>query len=207
MKKLLVLLFALFILFSGAKVLAAQGVDCQNIKFPNLSALGFELKNEHIYEDSRLGISRSYLLSRGHTLTYYSFDNGYDVINQKVLDSELASGVRHIIERHKIDPKLVNFQFQDDARYLNMDKFNEFGMQEFVNQVVYMTSKGDVSSGVSTLLDIITIGTDGKCIYKVRSSRFIPLVQKNNLKKLLQDFEYVLIQFYQYNAIFKQTNS
>ena len=46
MKKLLALLFALFILFSFTKVLAAQGVDCQNIKFPNLSALGFELKNE-----------------------------------------------------------------------------------------------------------------------------------------------------------------
>ena len=207
MKKLLILLFALFILFSGTKVLAAQGVDCQNIKFPNLSALGFELKNEQIYEDSRLGISRSYLLSRGHTLTYYSFDNGYDFINQEVLDSELASGVRHIIERYNKDPQLVNFQFQDDTRYLNMDKFNEFGMQEFVNQGVYMTSKGDVLSGVTTLLDIITIGTDGKCIYKVRLSRFIPLVQKNNLKKLLQDFEYVLIQFYQYNAIFKQTNS
>ena len=207
MKKLLILLFALFILFSGTKVFAAQGVDCQNIKFPNLSALGFELKNEQIYEDSRLGISRSYLLSRGHTLTYYSFDNGYDFINQEVLDSELASGVRHIIERYNKDPQLVNFQFQDDTRYLNMDKFNEFGMQEFVNQGVYMTSKGDVLSGVSTLLDIITIGTDGKCIYKVRSSRFIPFSVETNLKKLIQDFEYVLIQFYQYNAIFKQTNS
>jgi hypothetical protein len=207
MKKLLVLPFALFILFSGTKVFAAQGVDCQNIKFPNLSKLGFELKNEKVYEDSRLGISRSYLLSPGHTFTYYSFDNGHDYLNQKVLDSELASGVRHIIERHKIDPQLDNFQFQDDATYLKMDKFNEFGMQEFVNQGVYMTSKGDVLSGVSTVLDIITIGTDGKCIYKVRSTRFIPFLVETNLEKLLQDFEYVLIQFYQYNAIFKQTNS
>ena len=130
-----------------------------------------------------------------------------DFINQEVLDSELASGVRHIIERYNKDPQLVNFQFQDDTQYLNMDKFNEFGMQEFVNQGVYMTSKGDVLSGVSTLLDIITIGTDGKCIYKVRSSRFIPFSVETNLKKLIQDFEYVLIQFYQYNAIFKQTNS
>ena len=207
MKKLLALLFSIFFLLSGTKVFAAQGVDCQNIKFPNLSELGFELKNEKVYEDSRLGISRSYLLSPGHTFTFYSFDNGYDVINQEVLDSELSSGVGHIIKRHKTDPKLVNFQFQDDARYLNMDKFNEFGMQEFVNQGVYMTSKGDVLSGVSTLLDIITIGTDGKCIYKVRSSRFIPFLVETNLKKLLQDFEYVLIDIYQYNAIFKQTNS
>ena len=207
MKKLPLLLLSLFILFSGTKVFAAQGVDCQNIKFPNLSELGFELKNETVYEDSRLGISRSYLLSPGHTFTYYSFDNGYDVINQEVLDSELSSGVGHIIKRHKTDPKLVNFQFQDDARYLKMDKFNEFGMQEFVNQGVYMTSKGDVLSGVSSVLDIITIGTDGKCIYKVRSSRFIPFLVETNLKKLLQDFEYILIQFYQYNAIFKQTNS
>jgi len=207
MKKLLLLLLSLFILFSGTKVFAAQGVDCQNIKFPNLSELGFELKNETVYEDSRLGISRSYLLSPGHTFTYYSFDNGYDVINQEVLDSELSSGVGHIIKRHKTDPKLVNFQFQDDARYLNIDKFNEFGMQEFINQGVFMTAIGDVASGLETVLEIITIGTDGKCIYKVRSSSFIPLVQKNNLKKFMQDFEYVLIEFYQYNAIFKQTNS
>lgn len=207
MKKLFILPFALFILFSGTKVLAAQGVDCQNIKFPNLSELGFKLKNEKVYEDNQLGISRSYLLSPGHTFTYYSFDNGYDYLNQKVLDSELASGVRHIIERHKLDSQLDNFQFQDDATYLKMDKFNEFGMQEFINQGVYMTSKGDVLSGVSTVLDIITIGTDGKCIYKVRSTRFIPFLVETNLVKLLQDFEYVLIQFYQYNAIFKQTNS
>ena len=206
MKKLLILLFSIFFLFSGTKVLAAQGVDCQNIKFPNLSTLGFKLKNETFYDDNRLGVSRSYELSKGH-ITFYSFDNGYDFINQEVLDSELASGVRHIIERYNKDPQLVNFQFQDDTRYLNMDKFNEFGMQEFVNQGVYMTSKGDVLSGVSTLLDIITIGTDGKCIYKVRSSRFIPFSVETNLKKLIQDFEYVLIQFYQYNAIFKQTNS
>ena len=72
MKKLLILLFALFILFSGTKVLAAQGVDCQNIKFPNLSALGFKLKNEHFYDDNRLGVSRSYERSKGHIFTYYS---------------------------------------------------------------------------------------------------------------------------------------
>ena len=205
MKKLLALLFSIFFLFSGTKVFAAQGVDCQNIKFPNLSTLGFKLKNETFYDDNRLGVSRSYELSKGHTFTFYSFDNGYDFINQDILDSTLASGVRDIIERYK-RPQLSNFQLQDDAQYLNMDKFNEFGMQEFINQGVFMTAIGDVSSGVATILDIITIGTDGKCMHKVRSSTFIPLGQKNNLEKFIQDFEYVLIEFYQYNAIFKQTN-
>jgi len=206
MKKLLILLFSLFFLFSGTKVFAAQGFDCQNIKFPNLSALGFKLRNETFYDDNRLGVSRSYEHSKGPIFTYYSFDNGYDVINQDVLDSTLASGVGDIFNIYK-SPKMSNFQLQDDARYLNIDKFNEFGMQEFINQGVFMTAIGDVASGLETVLEIITIGTDGKCIYKVRSSSFIPLVQKNNLKKFMQDFEYVLIEFYQYNAIFKQTNS
>ena len=205
MNKLLALLFSIFFLFSGTKVLAAQGVDCQNIKFPNLSTLGFKLKNETFYDDNRLGVSRSYELSKGH-ITFYSFDNGYDFINQDILDSTLASGVREIYDIYKL-PKMSNYQLQDDAQYLNMGKFNEFGMQEFINQGVFMTAIGDVASGLETVLEIITIGTDGKCIYKVRSSSFIPLVQKNNLKKFMQDFEYVLIEFYQYNAIFKQTNS
>ena len=194
MKKLLVLLFSLLFLFSGTKVFAAQGVDCQNIKFPNLSTLGFKLKNETFYDDNRLGVSKSYELSKGH-ITFYSFDNGYDFINQDILDSTLASGVRDIYDIYKL-PKMSNYQLQDDAQYLNMGKFNEFGMQEFINQGVFMTAIGDVSTGVGTTLEITTIGTDGKCMYKVRSSTFIPLVQKNNLKKFIQDFEYALIDFY-----------
>ena len=175
--------------------MAAQGVDCQNIKFPNLSTLGFKLINETFYDDNRLGVSRSYEHSKGPIFTFYSFDNGYDFINQEVLDYFLASGVGDIIESYK-RPENSNFQLQDDARYLNMDKFNEFGMQEFINQGVFMTAVGGVSTGVATTLDIITIGTDGKCMYKVRSSTFIPLVQKNNLKNFIQDFEYILIDFY-----------
>ena len=195
MKKLLVLLFSIFFLFSGTKVFAAQGVDCQNIKFPNLSTLGFKLKNETFYDDNRLGVSRSYEHSKGPIFTFYSFDNGYDFINQKVLDDTLFSGVGDIIESYKL-PENSNFQLQDDARYLNVDKFNEFGMQEFINQGGFMTAVGGVSTGVETTLEIITIGTDGKCMYKVRSSSFIPLVQKNNLKNFIQDFEYILIDFY-----------
>ena len=205
MKKLLILLFSIFFLFSGTKVLAAQGVDCQNIKFPNLSALGFKLNNETVYDVNSLGVSRSYERSKGHIFTYYSFDNGYDFINQEALDSILASGVRDIVERYK---QSSNFQLQDDARYLNMNKFNEFGMQEFINQGVFMTAIEKNSSEPARILDIITIGTDGKCMHKVRSSTFIPPGFKGNiLEKFIQDFEYVLIEFYQYNAIFKQTNS
>ena len=179
MKKLLLLLFSLFILFSGTKVFAAQGVDCQNIKFPNLSTLGFKLINETFYDDNRLGVSRSYELSKGH-ITFYSFDNGYDFINQDILDSTLASGVRDIYDIYKL-PKMSNYQLQDDAQYLNMDKFNEFGMQEFINQGVFMTAIEKNSSEPARILDIITIGTDGKCMHKVRSSTFIPPGFKGNI--------------------------
>ena len=57
MKKLLILLFSIFFLFSGTKVFAAQGVDCQNIKFPNLSTLGFKLKNETNWNIIKDGMS------------------------------------------------------------------------------------------------------------------------------------------------------
>ncbi len=47
MKKLLILLFSIFFLFLlGKNVWAAQGVDCADIKIPDLSGIDYRLTDE-----------------------------------------------------------------------------------------------------------------------------------------------------------------
>ena len=71
MKKLLTLLFSIFFLFlSGTNVWAAQGVDCADIKAPDLSELDYRLPDEWVYQDSRLGKSLNYVHSAFDFLTY-----------------------------------------------------------------------------------------------------------------------------------------
>ena len=166
MKKLLILLFSISFLFlSGTNAWAAQGVDCSNIEPPNLSEYGLVKKIYH--EDERLGISLMYQRGQSDILSYISFDNGYDFIDQEVLDSTLAGAYQDIDQRYDMTRE-ENYELQDDAQYLNMEGFNKIGMQKFINQGVYLTSIEKNSSEPIKKMEIITVGTDGYCIHKVR---------------------------------------
>ena len=195
MKKLLVLLFSISFLFlSGTNAWAAQGVDCRNIEPPNLSEYGLIKKTD--YEEERLGKSLMYQRGQSDVLTYYSYDNGYDFIDQEVLDSTLAGAFQDIVQRYDMTRE-ENYELQDDAQYLNMEKFNELGMQKFINQGVYLTSIEKNSSEPMKKIEIITVGTDGYCIHKVRWTAFIyPELQPLPNNTILEYFEGLLGAFY-----------
>ena len=208
MKKLLILLFSIFFLFiSGTKVWAAQGVDCADIKAPDLSELDYRLTDERVYQDSRLGKSLNYVHPFDF-LTYYSFDGGVDFIDQEVLDSQLASAVGEIFQRYssgsfggrsEYPVNVLNYELQDDARYLNIKafRFNEVGMQKFINQGVLMYAKEKNSPEPIKIIEIVTVGTDGYCIHKVRWTTLInPEIESLPSNQFLEYFESLLIDFY-----------
>ena len=206
MKKLLILLFSTFFLFlPSANVWAAQGVDCAEIKPPDLSELDYRLTGEKVYQDNRLGKSFTYATAFDF-LSYYSFDNGSDFIDQEVLDSQLAFAVGDIFQRYSSIGvsdgkgnyrKEENYELQDDAYYLSMEKFNELGMQKFINQGVYLTAVEKNSSDPIKKMEIITVGSDGYCIHKVRWTASInPEVQPISNNRILEYFQSLLYDFY-----------
>ena len=63
MKKTLVILVILFV---STNVWAARGVDCTDIKAPDLSdVLGFRLYDETVYQNKKWGASRPFFKKRG----------------------------------------------------------------------------------------------------------------------------------------------
>ena len=206
MKKLLILLFSTFFLFlSGTNVWAAQGVDCADIKTPDLSGIDYRLTDEKVYQESRLGKSLNYE-SAFDFLTYYSFDGGADFIDQEVLDSQLGYAVGEIFQRYssgsfggrsEYPVNVLNYELQDDARYLNIKAFNEVGMQKFINQGVLVTAIEINSQEPIKIIEIVTVGTDGYCIHKVRWTTLInPEIESLPNNQFLEYFESLLIDFY-----------
>ena len=191
MKKQRILLFSVFFLYlSGTNAWAAKGVDCSSIEPPSLS--GYVLTRNMVYDDKRLGVSQTYQRGSDDMLTYYSFDNGYDSIDQEVLDYHLAEAYQDIVHRYSLEIE-KNYELQDDAQYLNTDTFNELGMQKFVNQGVVVTSIGKNSAESDKKVEVATVGTDGYCIHKVRWTAYMPLeVQTHEVlgyfADLLDDF-------------------
>ena len=100
---------------------------------------------------------------------------------------------------------MPNYFNQDDAKYFPDEVFNEVGMQKFINQGVYMTSVQNNSSEPIKKLEIITIGTDGNCIHKVRwTTKIYPEYESTPLNKFLGNFESYLTEFY---SLFEKINS
>ena len=99
MKKLLVPIFSILLLFlSGTNVWAAKGVDCSNIEAPNLPDYSLVKNIQH--KEKRLGTSLMYQRAPSDILSYISFDNDNDVLDQKVLDFSLNQAVNLIFQRY-----------------------------------------------------------------------------------------------------------
>ena len=205
MKKLLVPIFSILLLFlSGTNVWAAKGVDCSNIEAPNLP--DYRLVKNIQHKEKRLGTSLMYQRDPSDILSYISFDNDIDVLDQKVLDFSLNQAVNLILQRYSSegiegnDGGTVNennYELQDGAYYLYVENFNKLGMQKFVNQGVYMTSIEKNSSEPIKKMEVITVGTDGYCIHKFRWTAWIdPEMQPLSNNKILEYFESLLYAFY-----------
>ena len=205
MKKLLVPIFSILLLFlSGTNVWAAKGVDCSNIEAPNLP--DYRLVKNIQHKEKRLGTSLMYQRDPSDILSYISFDNDIDVLDQKVLDFSLNQAVNLILQRYssegieRNDGSTLNennYELQDDAYYLYVENFNKLGMKKFVNQGVYMTSIEKNSSEPIKKMEVITVGTDGYCIHKFRWTAWIyPEMQPLPNNEILEYFESLLYAFY-----------
>ena len=205
MKKLLVLLFSILVLFlSGTNVWAAKGVDCSNIEAPNLP--NYRLVHNIQHKEKRLGTSLMYQRDVNDILSYISFDNDIDVLDQKVLDFSLNQAVNLIFQRYSNEGiegndggtlNENNYELQDDIYYLYMENFNKLGMQKFINKGVFMTSIEKNSSEPIKKMEVITVGTDGYCIHKFRWTAWIyPEMQPLPNNEILEYFESLLYAFY-----------
>ena len=205
MKKLLAPIFSILVLFlSGTNVWAAKGVDCSNIEAPNLP--NYRLVHNIQHKEKRLGTSLMYQRDASDILSYISFDNDIDVLDQKVLDFSLNQAVNLIFQRYSNEGiegndggtlNENNYELQDDAYYLYVENFNKLGMKKFVNQGVYMTSIEKNSSEPIKKMEVITVGTDGYCIHKFRWTAWIyPEMQPLPNNEILEYFESLLYAFY-----------
>jgi hypothetical protein len=205
MKKLLAPIFSILVLFlSGTNVWAAKGVDCSNIEAPNLP--DYRLAHNIQHKEKRLGTSLMYQRDASDILSYISFDNDIDVLDQKVLDFSLNQAVNLIFQRYSNEGiegndggtlNENNYELQDDAYYLYVENFNKLGMKKFVNQGVYMTSIEKNSSEPIKKMEVITVGTDGYCIHKFRWTAWIyPEMQPLPNNEILEYFESLLYAFY-----------
>ena len=201
MKTLLILFVLLFV---STKIWGAKGVDCTNIKAPDLSEFGFQLYDKVVYEKKHLGASLHYQLTtkgqvipHDHLLSYYSYDLNFEVIDQEILDLMLSMGVKNIQEIYSLENE--EYILQDDAKYYDVRRFNNWGMQKFINQGVFIIATHKKLITTKKRIEIVTVGTDGYCIHKVRwtSSLFEPKNDwKNTFGEAIKIFELSLNDFF-----------
>ena len=137
------------------------------------------------------------MIPHDHLLSYYSYDLNFEVIDQEILDLMLSTGVQSI--QDKYSQESGEYILQDDARYIDVSRFNDWGMQKFINQGVFITATHKKFITTKKTIEIVTVGTDGYCIHKVRwtSSLFEPKNDwKNTFGEAIKIFELSLNDFF-----------
>ena len=190
MKKLLMIL-VLGLLFSSPTL----GRDC-SIKTPNFdwSQKGWIFDGKEVYEDKGLGES-FHLKSpiRNKSLSYYSYNLGLNSIDEKILHKQLSNAVWCIEDKISRNKKRT---LKDQAYNLPADIFmNNLDMKKFISKGAYVESLFETSSGSKRYIDIVTVGTDNYCIYKIRYSSQVAQ-DPNPIAYTLSLFERDLKLFY-----------
>ena len=146
MKKLLLILFLI------PNFLLAKE-QCENMQQPPQELMGMELKKFQAYDDPRLGLGVTYWKKSISTLSGFKFDYGYEVIDERTLitfKDAAINEIRVMDERQGINRK---------GEY-NISRENISPILKY--SYAFVSDKG--------LVDFLSIGTDGSCIYKVRYS-------------------------------------
>ena len=163
MKKLLGIVVVGLLLSGNAYALS----KC-TVKKPNTDKL-FDWKfiEKYIYPDTRLGESLQFRLQhRNRTLSYYSYNLGFDSIDHFILVRQLSAAVRDIKHKYSQDK---NVTLKDKVHTLPINKFrNSANMKNFISEGKFMELLFKTSSGSRPYLTMVAVGTDGDCIYKIR---------------------------------------
>ena len=139
----------------------SQAIDCSKFESPDLSEFGWDLVDEYKYEDEDLGAFAGYQSELGK-FTFYSYNSGLEIITEEVVKDKLFEAVSVAMEAYNIyesDREL------ESPRYLPENVITDLiASFPYVQTGVFFESS---LQGIETI-DIITVGTDGNCIYKVR---------------------------------------
>ena len=163
MKKLLGIL-VLGLLLSGN----AYAKKC-SIKIPNYewSKQLWIFDGKEVYPDTRLG--ESFHLKSPHrnkSLSYYSYNLGFDSIDHFILVNQLSAAVADMKHRFSQDK---NVTLKDKVHTLPINKFhNSANMKNFISEGKFIEFLVKTSSGSRPYLTMVAVGTDGDCIYKIR---------------------------------------
>ena len=146
MKKLLLILF-LVPNFLFAKE------QCENMQQPPEEFMGMKLKTFQIYDDSRLGVGVTYRIKSVASLSAYKFDYGFQDIDETTLKKFTGTAIDEI--KIMADRQGRKFKGEYDISEEEISPILKYSY-------AFVSDKG--------LVDFLSIGSDGSCIYKVRYS-------------------------------------
>ena len=140
-----------------------------SIKIPNYdwSKQLWIFDGKEVYPDTRLG--ESFHLKSPHrnkSLSYYSYNLGFDSIDHFILVRQLSAAVGDM--KHKFSQD-KNVTLKDKVHTLPINKFrNSANMKNFISEGKFMEFLVKTSSGSRPYLTMVAVGTDGDCVYKIR---------------------------------------
>jgi hypothetical protein len=134
--------------------------DCRDITPPNLTDLNWSLVEQYAYEDDRLGSSITYIKGEDY-LTYYTYDLGLELIDDATVEQELIGALRDIYRSLAQYPELTSSEHMSMGQYV-VD--NMIAAGDFVEHAYAI----EVFEGDFRTIDVVTIGSDGNCFFKVR---------------------------------------
>ena len=140
-----------------------------SIKIPNYdwSKQLWIFDGKEVYPETRLG--ESFHLKSPHrnkSLSYYSYNLGFTSIDHFILVNQLSTAVEDMKHRFSQDK---NVTLKDKVHTLPINKFhNSANMKNFISEGKFMELLFKTSSGSRPYLEMVAVGTDGGCIYKIR---------------------------------------
>ena len=127
--------------------------QCEDMQQPPQEFMGMELITFKKYDDPKMGVGVTYWIKSKSTLSGFKFDYGHETIDQETLKVFINAAIDEI--KIVADQKGTKYAGQYDISKENISPILK-------NSYVFVTEKG--------VVDFLSIGTDGSCIYKVRYS-------------------------------------
>ena len=127
--------------------------QCENMQQPPQEFMGMELITFKKYDDPKMGVGVTYWIKSKSTLSGFKFDYGHETIDQETLKVFINAAIDEI--KIVANQKGTKYASQYDISKENISPILK-------NSYVFVTEKG--------VVDFLSIGTDGSCIYKVRYS-------------------------------------
>ena len=127
--------------------------QCENMQQPPEEFMGMKLKTFQIYDDSRLGVGVTYRIKSVASLSAYKFDYGFQDIDEIKIMADRQG------RKFKGEYDISEEEISPILKY----------------SYAFVSDKG--------LVDFLSIGTDGSCIYKVRYSE---RSQEDSVKRFVE---------------------